>query len=356
MKRIGILTFHYADNYGAVLQAYALQKTLNTFEGYEAEIINYVPVGYKLKPHEKGKNALIRFWERRRKIEKFLREQCKITTVMLSSVQGNAYDYYCVGSDQVWNTQLPENVEYEYFLPHLTDEAVRFSYAASVGIEMSKVQEEVFYKYIPKFSYISLREKEYIDSFASFTDTKCHHVLDPTMLLEKEDYEQLIDRKKEEDLPYKKPYVLFFWYHIEDDLFRCVEFVNALARKYGLEVVHSVADAPPYMFCENGGYMMYSGIEEFLSLVKHADFVVTNSYHGSIFAMQFERPFYMFISTNRRSRLDNLVEMFGIEDRVVKGYMSPAQMNMDIDFDKIKKIMREKKKTSMQYISEAIAD
>lgn len=356
MKKIGILTFHYADNYGAVLQAYALRKVLNTFEDCEAEIINYVPSGYKMRLHEKRGNAVTKLRERRSKIELFLREQCKVDVPMLSSVQGNEYDYYCVGSDQVWNTQLPENSEYEYFLPHLDNDAVRFSYAASVGIEMTQVQETVFETYIPKFSHISLREREYIDSFSVFTNKKCHHVLDPTLLLEQVDYELLIERKTEGDLPYKKPYVLFFWYHIEDDLFRCVEFVNALARKFGLAVVHSVPDAPAYMFCENCGYMMYSGIEEFLLIVKNADFVVTNSYHGTIFAMQFERPFYMFISKNRGSRLDNLVEMFGLEERVVRKYMSPAQMNKDIDFGKIKNIMSKKREMSMRYIAEVIAD
>lgn len=352
MKTVGILTFHYANNHGAVLQAYALRRVINGLPDCKAELINYVPEGYVHDLHENSEIGVGLLEEKRRKFEAFLKNECGVCTPMISCVEGNKYDYYCVGSDQVWNVELAENADYEYFFPHLEDKAKRISYAASIGTEKEDIDKALFKRYLSKFQNILLREKSCIELINEITGIECKHVLDPTLLLEREDYAKLIQK-----LPCKpkvaKPYLLFFWYY-SDELLKGVELANTIARKYGLAIVHTIAGARPYMFHNEYGCMMYAGVEEFLWYVKNASFVVTNSYHGSIFAMQFERPFYIHISQKRRSRLDTLVELCGLESRVVEGYIDASNITDKIDYIDIKRRVAKKRKDSMAFLKEAL--
>lgn len=350
MKKIGILTFHYADNYGAVLQAYALRRIVNSLPDCEAEIINYVPKGYAYYLYKEDDFAKHLLEEKRKLVEEFLMQECGICSSMIFKVKGNDYDYYCVGSDQVWNLDLRENRDLEYFLPNLDDKAVKIAYAASIGIEIERINENIFKKYISQFNKISLRESNYIEHIEQACNVKCEQVLDPALLLNRDDYEYLIDEERQ----VKKPYILFFWYSVDDELMKCVEFVNTLSRKYGLSIVHSIIGAPRYMFCNDAGCMMYEGIEGFLWYMKHAEFVVTNSFHGSVFAVQFERPFYIFISNIRRSRLDNLVETLDVKDRVINGYLNPGEMNKSVDFEAIRKRLKVERDKSMNFLREAL--
>jgi hypothetical protein len=350
MKKIGILTFHYADNYGAVLQAYALRKIINSLPDCKAEIINYVPEGYVYYLYKDDGSEKKLLEKRRELIEEFLMQECGICSSMIYNVKGNDYDYYCVGSDQVWNIDLRENKDLEYFLPNLDDKAVKIAYAASIGIEIERIDENIFKKYLPQFNNISLREGTYIEYIEQICNVKCEKVLDPVLLLNKDEYEYLIDKER----PKKKPYILLFWYILDDELMKCIEFVNTLARKYGLAIVHSIIGAPRYMFCNDAGCMMNEGIDGFLWYMKHAEFVITNSFHGAVFAAQFERPFYIFISNIRRSRLDNLVEILDIKDRVINGYISPGEMNKNINFEAIRNRLKVERDKSMNFLRKAL--
>lgn len=350
MKKVGILTFHFANNYGAVLQAYALRKAINQLPDCEAEIINYVPKGYRCIPFDEREESLHLLEGKRNKMENFLTRECGICTPMLSEVSGNEYDYYCVGSDQVWNTDMFGGQNEEYFFPHLDNDAVRISYAASIGTEADRINETIFCKYLPKFQAISLREYNYISYLNKLCNVSCESVLDPTLLLESSVYESLADK----NIRMSEPYILLLWYNMPGENTRYVEFVNKLSRKYDLPVVHSIINAPRYMFYKDGGCMMYEGIEGFLWYMKNAEFVVTNSFHGSIFAVQFQRPFYIFISKLRRSRLDCLVNTLGIKERVVDRYIDFREINKKIDFSLIKEKVVENREKSFQFLKKAL--
>ena len=180
-KTVGILNFHYANNYGAVIQAWALYTIFNNLEGLKAVIINYVPKNYKFRIDENDYEA---FRMQRDKIERFLKDELGIVSPMIHKVEGNEYDYYCVGSDQVWNVDLPEvAADLEYFFPHLADDSFRFSYAASIGTEPNRINKEIFKKYLSLFNYVSLREKQYEGIISNTIGKNCVCVLDPTLLV-----------------------------------------------------------------------------------------------------------------------------------------------------------------------------
>ena len=115
MKKVGILTFHYVDNYGAVLQAYALRKKINELPECRAEIINYVPSGFEYELYGNGEKYRAMLQKKRQSFEAFLSKYCGVNTPIISSVEDSGYDYYCVGSDQVWNSGYC-NMDKAFFL------------------------------------------------------------------------------------------------------------------------------------------------------------------------------------------------------------------------------------------------
>lgn len=359
-KKIGILTFHYANNHGAVLQAYALRETVNSFPGCQAELINYVPKGYRY-PVLAG-SSIEALGRMREKFNRFLAEHCGVCTPMLHSVTGNAYDLYLVGSDQVWNTDLLEVVtDYEYFLPHLDREARRIAYSASIGMKVENMDQTLFQKYLPAFHSISLREKSYQGIISRLAGKLCASTLDPSMLLDGGHYEALIERPDfaPESSRTEEPFLLYFWYDMGDGGLGGIGTVNTLARKYGLIVRHtflSEHSAARQMLVRDGGCMFESGIGEFLWYIKNASVVVTNSFHGVVFSLLFQRPLYLFYPEIRSSRQENLVELFGLERRTVKGYISPDQLNLEMDYGPIFKILEQERERSLSYLKLQITD
>lgn len=348
MKKVGILTFHFATNYGAVLQAYALYKTINDI-GFHADIINYVPEGYSY-PISLDSMAD----EQKKKREKFncfLTRNCGINTPMIHSVAGNMYDVYLVGSDQVWNTDLTIGTKYEYFLPNLNDEAKRMAYSASIGMDIDKIDRKLFQKYLMKFYAISLRERSYQGIISDLSGKECECTLDPAMLLSDKDYESLEEKPDEAE----GRYLLCFWYN--DGGLKSIETVNVLARKYGLSIKHTFS---PSMFVTNrilvndGGYIFHDGIGEFLWHIKNAEVVVTNSFHVAVFALLFKKPLYIFYPEKRQCRQENLVDMFRLQDRVISGYVSPDCLNLEMDYTSIFSILEKEREKSLSFLKTMI--
>lgn len=350
MKTIGILTFHYANNYGAVLQTFALRKIINSFPECNAEIINYVSKGYAYSLDEKTDTVRQLLIRKRDLFEKFVEEQCGLNSPMISEVVGNRYNYYCVGSDQVWNLRT-RATHIEYLFPHLDKNAIRISYAASIGMSVKKAYyyKDLFQKYVSEFKAISVREQEHVDFMRTTCQKECKCVLDPTLLLDAEDYVPIMSKELRD-----YPFILFFWLNHDSDLMKGVEFVNNLSRKYQLPIVHTVMNARPYMFNKDDGCMFYEGVENFLWYVKHASFVVTNSYHATLFSMQFKTPFYVFTVESMQSRIHSLIEKFAIGNRVVNNYMNVSELNASIDFRDIKDKIKAERKHSIDFLKEAL--
>lgn len=349
MKKVGILTFHYADNYGAVLQAFALRKKICGFDNYQAEIINYVPKSFQYSLYANTEEARQMLIKKRKCFEKFLREECKVNTPMISEVAGNQYDYYCVGSDQVWNMDFSDN---EYFFPHLNENDLRFSYAASIGMSLEKVLpfKSIFEKYVSKFKTVSVREQEHVEFVSDSSGRECSWVLDPTLLLSEQEYKSIIANEK----LVETPFIFFFWLRHDQELMRGVEFVNMVSRKYHLPIIHAMYDAKKYTFNIDAGCMIYEGVENFLWYIKNASFVVTNSYHVTLFSMQFKTPFYVFVAQSMRSRVDLLKQKFHIDNRVVEEYISASDLNNNVDFGQIENVLQVEREKSVDYLKKAL--
>lgn len=357
-KKVGILTFHYVYSYGGVLQAYALRKVINSFPNCHAEIINYVPKGCYYPVFTDNMKSLER---KREKFNHFLSVQCGIQTAMFHSLaEENIYDAYIVGSDMIWNTDFQEVTEdYAYFLPNLDDRANKIAYSASIGIEPDKIDKALFKRYLSRFNAISLREKSYVKPISQIADKECEYTLDPTLLLDGIHYEMLIEKPEvmeNSDIP-EEPYALFLWYDRGDGCGRGIETVNAIARKYGLKIKHtflSEDSVTRQMLARDGGCMSQAGIGEFLWYVKHAAVVVTNSFHGAIFSILFERPLYICYQEPWKCRQENLATLFCLEDRTVQGYLSPDKFSLEMSYEKVFRILERERKRSLSYLKTAL--
>ena len=352
LKRIGIVTLHYSDNYGAVLQTWALRRVLNQLPGCQAEILNYVPKGFGYEPYEKTESARNQLIEKRAKFENFLTKYCGLNSSMSSAITGEGYDYICVGSDQIWNFSFDFLKNFEYLLPNTDKNVIKFSYAASIGMDSSEAlrYEEQFRKYLPEFQNLSVREREHVSFVREMSGKPCEHVVVPTLLLDAQEYHMIQNPIQEQE---EEPFLLLFWLH-HYECARGIELANSLARKFHLKIVHSFPNSKSYMFHKDGGNMNYCGIEEFLALIRKAEFVVTNSYHATLFSIQFETPFYVYGIPSMQSRIDDLKEDYGIGDRVISSYISPELLTDKMDFKSIKENVAKRRKTSMDFLKRTL--
>lgn len=351
MKKVGILSFYFADNYGAVLQCFALRKVINKKENYLAEIIPYIPKTYCAAHYWTDDVTYHKYIQKRRLFKNFLEKNLGLDKEVCSIVNGRGFDIVCVGSDQVWNKACMNTNE--YFLPNLEKNIKKISYAASLGLprDSKELDKRAIKKYVSLFQDVSVREYEHIELIENLTKKKCFCVLDPTLLLAAEDYEEIISKENLRDVPF----LFFFWLIQNDGKEReAIEFANKVARKYKLKIVHNYINAPEYMFTNDMGCMYFEGVENFLWYMKNADFVITNSYHGTIFAIQFQRPFYTFVFQNVRSRIDTLIKKLGIQNRVIETDLEFSKIDKKMNYFDINQKLKKHRKWSFDYLDTAL--
>lgn len=284
--KTGILTFHDVDNYGAVLQAYALQQTLKKL-GIDNEFVAIERVK-KDAPQITAKGPMAAFArklkeageERSRLFEKFREDCMEISSLYSQKELGeleDAYAYFLAGSDQVWNVRIPD-VDPRYFLTFASPEK-RCSYAASFGSgELPDQVASWCGKQLEQFAHISVREESGKELIKRLTEKQAKVHVDPTLLLERVDWERISEELEEE-------YVLLFLLNYDEEAVKLAK-AEAEKRNVGLKVV-TAAFLPQLgmdAWCK-------TGVRPWISLMRNARYVVTNSFHGTVFSIIFEREF-----------------------------------------------------------------
>ncbi len=368
-KKVGTLTFHIAHNYGAMLQAYALPKAAQKL-GYDCEIIHYCfPYIYgwghvEHLPELCKKHGLVRGSLRyakrlvkgaydprskRNKFESFIYKTMPLSKRAYHSadeLKYAEYDAILFGSDQIWNASLTDGIAKEFVGCFDTSKKTRkIAYAASCGrSEFTKEEKENYYPLLKDFYALGIREKGFCNSLCK-DGFPAQKVLDPTLLLTKNEWEVLATAKKyKKSLP-KKDYILVYAFDEDRSLY---SFVDSLAEKYGLDVC-----CIAYKKTENNEkYRVYTecGVEEFLALINGATKVVTTSFHGTVFSIIFEKDFYCIPHPTLHERTDSLLSELSLEAR--NGF--PSGVVKDIDWEKTGKLLEEKREESLSFLREAI--
>lgn len=334
---VGILTFHDAHNYGAVLQAFALKKYIQKL-GYEVKIINYhhenIPDGFPREANEKR-------WEKFNKfIKKLIDNEEKVYTKE-DDLEKLDIDFWICGSDQIWNTDITRGFNRGFFLDFETD-GKKISYAVSMGIpELPKEYEEKFKRSLERIDEISVREESLKQYAEKFVDKKIERTLDPTLLLDEKDYYDLIlDNKYGE-------YILIYALGPDD---RLTKIANKVASKKGVKIIELNDRRKENYFCEQ---ISEAGPEEFLTLIKNANAIITNSFHGTIFSIIFKKEFYTITRLNRNSRMENILKIVDMQDRLIDKIEDLDKIK-EQDFENAYRRLNSEKQKSKDFLKKAL--
>lgn len=320
--KVGIITFHKPCNYGAALQATALNKKIIEL-GSECEIIDYE--NEKLKPTytlEKITNikTLIKaiLFNKKNKIKfnkfnAFIENNCNLSQEKYNKKNiteaNNKYNKFITGSDQVWNLRLTGE-DYNYLLNFVKDDNKKFSYASSFGYsEIPDEYRERCKKLFDKYSKINVREKRGKEIIEELTTKKVDVVLDPTLLLNKNQWQNL-EKKYEKYIP-NKCILAYFVSPTKQNY----EFAKKLSKKLKMKVV--LINYGNKMKCGMKN-ITKAGPGEFLWLFRNANYVVTNSFHGIAFSINLNKEFFYQTSKkaqNGNSRIENLINICGLTNR-----------------------------------------
>ena len=368
--KAGIVTFNSAHNYGAVLQVYAMQEYLKSL-GLEVDVINYrikeIDNVYKLYNIKSKKSKIIRGvkkvlkffkvnaverWriEKRRNFEYFINNVLNTTKPYqtLKEIQADflQYDILIAGSDQIWNTELTKGFKPAYFLEFGNKDARRVSYAASIGNDEIDNKYVLLYKrYLENFDFISVREESMKEIFKELTDKPITRVIDPTLLLDKEVYDNL---KKE--TKYKGKDYIYVHYIGDDD--KTYEIADKLSRTLGIPIVHNRRKG---LFENELDYLFRGSPEEFISVIENAKYIVTNSFHTTVFALIYEKDFITVPHAKRPARMQNLLEIAGLSNHLVEDVrIMPKLESLKIDYKDVKKRLLEERKGSVEFLNNAI--
>ena len=351
--KIGIITYHRALNYGAVLQAYALQKALmdigidSDVIDYRSEYIEYFYKPIKANPLKRPKMFLRELFfassnsKKRKNFDTFINRYLNTSRTVCTQAELKAlndkYDLFITGSDQVWNLKW-SGFDKAYFLD-FAESSKKYSYAASFGFDAIPSGEEATYKkLLSDFEAISVRENTGRKIVDELLQKDARIDVDPTCLLTKADWESVCVK------PSESGYVLVYTLEKSDEL---MAFAQNLAREQNKKVV-LIADAlrKTYDF-EYKGFLSPS---EFVGLFANADYVVTNSFHGLMFSVIFEKEFciqYQKRANAPNSRLIDFIRDYGLESRVFSNSKDPCEK---IDYEDVKTRMKSKADESIQYL------
>lgn len=371
--KLGIITFHSAINYGAVLQTYALQEKCKEYT-HNSYVINYcpkyidgnysfIPLNYDVKGNKILKISQLKrlinniynmktFSVKKKKIQGFVKNNLNLTSKIIcrNEMEKLDLDYVICGSDQIWNPEIANGLDKMYF-GNINNykEPVRIAYAASIG------KSEIDNKYINEFStlmkgmkHISVREKNSIKSLNILSDVEIQNVLDPTLLVDCKVWDKFITKKIS-----RENYLLI--YKMENNPY-IDELANKISKELNLKIIEIGSKNVKYKVSHE--LKCDLGIEEFLSYFYNAEFILTNSFHGTAFSVIFNKSFYSILHSTLGLRIKDLLEDLELKDRII----DPENENLEykdfnsINWKKSNLLLDNLKKKSNDFIKDALSE
>ncbi|MEW7973481.1 MAG: polysaccharide pyruvyl transferase family protein [Candidatus Thiodiazotropha endolucinida] len=376
--KIGILTQPLHNNYGGLLQAFALQVVMKRL-GHEVWTVDFWKVDRKkdlrfypriiksiliraVQRYLLGRSVSVWVWPTNsnnrkftRHMRRFVEENIKTTSKInnspqLSLLKEYHFDAYVVGSDQVWRPEYSPNLLH-YFLDFLSDDTMvkRISYAASFGVEDWEFTPEetvVCAGLAQKFDAISVREDSAIELCRKYLEVPAVHVLDPTMLLDKDDYTALVN---EDGIPEFNAEIISY---VLDATPEKKNIINAISEVIGVNAC----------FVNNAmsGYHdnVFPPVTQWIRGYMDTDFVITDSFHGTVFSIIFNRPFIAIGNEERGlTRFVSLLKMFDLENRVLHSadQITTELINEKIDWDRVNSILSQKRQEALVFLTASLS-
>ena len=360
--KIGLLTFHCAQNYGAVLQCYATQEFLKS-KGYEIEVIDYRP-DYLLRPYRLFNTKrlvcgnpitstinlvkeLIQFprrcyrqWAYHRFAKKYLTLSKTVTKALIPS----HYDTYIVGSDQIWNPKLTHGFDDAYFCRFAFPKGDKryIAYAASMEAkELSPEARQYYQEVLKDFDAVSVREGDLAQLLQPLTPLQITQVLDPTLMADPCIWNAFATRHFT-----KKKYVVIYQG-------RSNKASERVAKNIAKQVGGEVFILSTWFSLSRGESHQNIGPEEFVDVIRHAACVITTSFHGTAFSIIFNRPFYTIrMNDGADTRSQSLLESLNLQDRMISTDSSP--IFSPIDYSEANTKLKELRCNSQEFLLKAL--
>lgn len=364
--KIALITIHWANSYGGMLQALASQKILSDYG--EVSIIDYktthlkktmqlIRWGYTPRDFLRMGKDLFRLLPRYRllhKFKSFIEKHLHLTQQYnnhhdLDKAEA-LYDVFVCGSDQIWNPNIIDGFDSAYFLAFIHNKK-KLSYASSCGsYQFSKHEETVLIDYLSSFSNISVREKNTAQYLRNLIEgQKTTTVLDPTLMLDKSKWLELLEIKVKKN---NKPYV--FVYTLKKDEF-VRNIVEKVSNHFNLEVI--VIDQDPFLGFPSDKHIQDADPKEYLEWIAGASFVITNSFHGTAFSVNFEVPFISIKPESGVNRIQDFLESVGLQERLIleKDNLDDI-ISSSVDFQSSNIKLEQLRASTRSYLNNALND
>lgn len=347
--KVGIITITVGVNYGNRLQNYALQKVLNnlgvdvtTFENVYQE--NTLKKKAKRYIALKKKNRIFKLKLERFKSfnNKYIKMKETVKSYHVPKHLANKYDCFICGSDQIWNPYFSGNTgtNFATFAP----KEKRVAYAPSFGVgTIPENKKEEYKTYLEGMNYLSCRELQGVNLIKELTGIEAKVVLDPTLLLDKCEWEKIASETKY--IPKKEYIVTYFLGNIENEY---KQYIDDVASKNNLEVFNIMDMTDMERFSTDPS--------EFIHLIKNSKLVCTDSFHGTVFSVIFNKPYVLFERKsnmqNMNSRFESLKSVLELPDR---NYISLYKENIfNLNYDVINKNVELERQESVEYLKDAL--
>ncbi|WP_326517972.1 polysaccharide pyruvyl transferase family protein [Acinetobacter sp. CAAS 2-6] len=373
MKKVAILTQPLHTNYGGTLQAYALQQVVTSlgsevvtidYQWKQRSITRYILA--VIKSHLLNRKEKFPFFMKEKEIREtnhssFIKKYIKRSEIILSeeelinNFKNNQYDTVIVGSDQVWRKAYSPNID-NFFLNFVDDSTLKIAYAASFGIDTWQFNDEKTFeikKLLKKFKAISVREDSAVKLCSEKLNLDVEHVLDPTLLLSLNDYINLT-----EDIEKKQKGI--FTYILDNS--KDKELLLGRLKKELKLNTFSMQPKKIYktdFFIKNPEDYIYPKIEDWLASFRDSKFIVTDSFHGTVFAIIFNKPFISIANNERGStRFLSLLKIFNLENRLVTSLddVTEELIYKNIDFEKVNSLLKIERERSLLFLRLALSN
>tara|TARA_B110000037_G_C17119992_1_gene505399 strand:+ start:676 stop:1782 length:1107 start_codon:yes stop_codon:yes gene_type:complete len=365
--KIGLLTIFKSTNYGAVLQAYATKKAFSKYG--EVKLINYNTSylsntfkllrfnfsvhGIKMLVHDllRLPYSLSLFYKFKVFIRNNLSPTKPFTQKELAHGKAKEFKVLVCGSDQIWNPDVVnKDGEFDatYYLSFGTKEQKKISFASSIGHHIFTTKEKAIVKdVLNDFSNISIREKDGVAKIKEvFPNRKVAHINDPTLLLSKEEWLETFHIQEDKNA---EDYILVYSVPHSDLMKKAVKYFS---EKFKIKVVS--IDKMLLSFTKTDKQVRNAGPKEFLKLFADAKFVITDSFHGTCFSVNFAKPFVTISPGKKSNRISSLLSILELEQHLVSSEKEFESIAPSLDYKTAHVALENIRKESKQFIKEAM--
>lgn len=357
---VAFITIHVGYNFGSVLQTIATSEILKKAR-VEPICINYIPPRVTGKRYWKeGKASIIKFFRRllfypihyliTNNYRNYLAKYCTLTKPIYSeddfSEKCPEADFYMIGSDQVWNYKHNEGIDKHYFFDGI--EGKKIAFASSIGMaELPDEYADYMKNALKDFSAISVREASAVE-LLSHWGIQSTQIIDPTLMLTKEQWFPYASKRL-----CHRPYIFVYLPYNITNKETIYSTVQKIAKSKNLQVISYSWYYQSDSFADKT--IKFANPGDILSLFIHADYIITNSFHGTAFSINLNKQFWVYMPSHFSTRLMSLIELCDLKDRILDDIIADCKINNSIDFSQSNHELNKEREKAISFISKALS-